>query len=534
MATKEEKKGVFGALRLAVSRKYIFPDRRKAMMVTGGLVALAVVAYFLVDFFLLGNRFTTTGPLSSSHATFEKDCAKCHAQFDEVTNAKCSICHEKAGDDLGAYTFAGHYVFRSGDVRRISTSAKKHAGQEDPCYSCHQEHLGRNAAIINVPDARCIECHAYGSFNKNHPQFDFAAEKIPDDSTMKFTHIRHVKEVVKRENLADMERACLYCHNPQPDGKHFDPIEFDLHCDTCHLTSGVETPALKIKTADDPISPGVGTLESIRQRRGPGTSWAFYMSTNEFTSKAGGAKVVKSPLYHEDPWILENLKMIRRRVYPDSGVADLLKTSGMPASHNTRNASLAIYNEALQALQSYSVGLRGHPDSSVQRDLAMIDSLLKISQSRIRRASSSLTDSLFTLQPAMMVNPALNMEQIDDLRDLALNVAKPCLECHIVSDAGIQRVQKNQQILNRAEFDHRAHIVERRCLECHIEIPIVHADGDTTAVKPSQDRAAIQNIPQIENCIDCHNPKESSNRCVTCHYFHPNKTNRSMLLLYLD
>jgi len=533
MATKEEKKGKFGALRLAVSRKYIFPDRRKLMMIAGGLAALAVGAYFAIDFFLLGNRFTTTGPLSSYHATFEKDCAKCHAQFDEVSNAKCSVCHEKAGDDLGTYTFAGHYVYRSGDVSRVSTSAKKSAGLEEPCYMCHQEHLGRDAAITNVPDTRCIECHAYGSFNKKHPPFDFVAEKIPDDSTMKFTHIKHVKEVVKRENVVDIERACLYCHNPQPDGKHFDPIEFDLHCDTCHLTSSVETPALKIKSAEQ-SSPGVETLESIRQRRGPGTMWALYMSTSEFTVKAGGAKIVKSPIYHEDPWIMENLKMIRRTIYPDLGFADLLKTSGMPASQNVKTASLTIYNEALQTLQSYATGLRGRPEPEVRQDLAVIDSLLKIIQSRVRRASSSLRDTTFATQPAMMMNPALSMAQIEEVRAFALEIAKPCLECHIVSDAGIQRVQKNQQILNRAEFDHRAHILERRCLECHVEIPIARADGDTTAVKPSQDRAAIQNIPKIENCIDCHNPKESSNRCVTCHYFHPNKTNRSNLLLYLD
>jgi uncharacterized membrane protein len=96
------------------------------------------------------------------------------------------------------------------------------------------------------------------------------------------------------------------------------------------------------------------------------------------------------------------------------------------------------------------------------------------------------------------------------------------------------RVQRDQQVLRRAQFNHRAHIVQRRCLECHTEIPIIAQADSAKAVPASLDRAAIQNIPGIENCRVCHNANETSNRCVTCHYFHPNKTNRSSMLLYLD
>jgi hypothetical protein len=525
MIKKENNKGTFGSLKLAVARQYIFPDPRRAMMIIGGLAGLAVVAYYLIDFFLLKGSMTASGPLSSFHANFEKDCAACHQQFEAATNAKCSVCHEKTGDELGIYTFAAHNVYRSADLSRIKPSA-----QEQPCAVCHQEHLGREAAITNVTDAQCLSCHEFGSFNKNHPQFSFVAKKILDDSTLAFTHIRHVKEVVKREKLTDLERACLYCHNPQPSGKRFEPIDFDTHCSACHLTGSVATPALRIKSAEDSMSAGVETLESMRRRREPETAWAMNASVSDFQIKPGN-RLVKSPVRHEDPWILENLRMLRRALYPDSGFADLLKTSGKIPAQNAAMASTAAYQEAVQQLQDYAMGLRGRPEPEVQRELIKIDSLLKVARHKLRRQTAN---GKFSLPPTKL-NPNLSSQQVTEYNQLAESLTETCRGCHRVANASIVAVQKDQQVLQRAEFNHRAHIVQQRCLECHTEIPIVAAQAEAPKAVPAMvDRAAIQNIPSLENCRVCHNSGEVSNRCVTCHYFHPNKTNRSSMLLYLD
>jgi hypothetical protein len=529
-----KKKGTFSDLRLAAARKYIFPDSRRAMMAAGGLACLAVLVYYVIDFHFLKSHVAASGPLSSFHANFEKDCAACHQQFDAATNAKCSVCHEKTGDQLGVYTFAGHYVYRSGEMRRIKDNGHKFSAKEEPCAVCHQEHLGRAAAITSVSDAQCVSCHVYGSFNKNHPQFQFAARKIADDTTLAFTHIRHVKEVVKREKLQDLERACLYCHNPQADGRRFAAIDFDTHCGACHLTGSIATPALKMKSADDPFSPGVETLDAVRRKGGPGITWAFNSNPNEFQIKPGN-RMVKSPVRHQDPWILENLKMIRRTLYPSGnlGLADLLKASGKSPAQNGTVTSTAIYQEAIQALENYAAGLRGRPEPEVQKDLAKIDSLLKATRNKLRRQPNWLSDGKFLLPPAS-ANPNLPPDQIASLNELAASLTKPCQECHTIANASIVRVQKDQQILRRAEFNHRAHIVQRRCLECHTEIPIVAKADSAKAVPAALDRAAIQNIPGIENCRVCHNANETSNRCVMCHYFHPNKVNRSSMLLYLD
>jgi len=502
------------------------------MMVAGGLLCLGILGYYVIDFFFLKSNVTASGPLSSYHAKFEKNCVSCHEHFKAATSAKCSVCHEKTGDQLGVYSFASHYVYRSGEVQRVKAASQNFSAKEEACAVCHQEHQGREARITNVPDSYCTSCHVYGSFNKNHPQFQFVTQKIADDSTLAFTHIRHVKEVVKSQKLTDIERACLYCHNPQPDGKHFEPIAFEIHCNACHLTGTVGTPTLKIKSADNWLEPGVETLEAIRNRRGPGTTWAFNTNPNEFQSKPGN-RLVKSPVRHEDPWVLENLKIIQRTLYSNAGITELLKTAGPVSTQNKKSSATAIYQEAVRTLQDYAAGLRGRPEPEVQRELGKIDSLLKVARNKLQRQLVVNGEAKFVWLSAK-ANSNLSSEQITGLNDLASSLTAPCRECHAVEQASILRVQKDQQLLQRAEFNHRAHVLQRRCLECHAKIPIVAPTDSATAVKVSRDRAAIQNVPDIANCRACHNANETSNRCVTCHYFHPNKTNRSSLLLYKE
>jgi len=524
--SEKGKKGTFTALRLAVTRKFVVPASRKSMIQWGSIGAAALLIYFLLDSFVLGKSFVSSGPLSSNHAGFEHECAKCHQSFSAVANGKCSTCHEKSGDKRGVYTFAAHYVYRSDDARRVDVSQVRYGGKEIPCSACHPDHVGRGAKITNVPDARCVRCHEYGSFNKNHPQFEFIRQNVPDDSTLLFTHIRHTKFVLEKLQKEGggvyLEKACLYCHKPQPDGKNFTPLDYDTQCGDCHLTSSSETPSLAIKDAGNPLALGVETLEMIQKRRGPGTQWAFYTNPNEFTVRGGG-KVAKSPVYHKDPWILENLKLLRQSLYSEPGLTDLLPTTGSALRGMA-------FSEAIKRLQDYSAGLRSRPEPEIQADLARIDSLLRLLQ---RRASvSTWPDS--SLAFGAIENPNLTLAQRKEIEDFALKLTKPCLVCHMVSGASILSVQKDQRALRRAEFDHRAHILQRRCLECHFEIPIAQVFAGDTTVPVAKDRASTQNVPGIENCFECHTEQTGLNRCVTCHYMHPNKENRGNLNLFVE
>jgi hypothetical protein len=361
-------------------------------------------------------------------------------------------------------------------------------------------------------------------------------EKTPDDSTLKFTHIKHVQEVIKREKLVDVERACLYCHNPEPEGRHFEPIAFETHCQACHLTGNVETPAMKVKNPLDFTTPGVETLETLRLRGGLAAARLRFVSASDFIMKPGD-RLVKTPVRHEDAWILENLRRLRQTLNAESDFDDLLKTSGKTNSQNRAAFSAEAYQEALAMLENYAEALRSRPEREVQLELVRIDSLVQATRNKLLQHGAK---EMSFLPPPANRNSSLTPAQIEDLNALAGNLTRPCQECHTVANAAVLRVQKDQQTLSRAEFNHRAHILQRRCLECHTEIPILPPENASAAngtAKPAlaaRDRSAIQNIPAIQNCRQCHNTGETSNRCVTCHYFHSNKTQRSSMLLYLD
>ena len=529
MATKNQgarKKGTFSDLRLPVTRKYITPASRTRMLVIGGIAALGILGYTVFNIGLQSGSFISNGPLSSSHATVDSDCVSCHNQepsftsLAAVTNEKCSACHEKFGDKIGVYNFAAHYVYRSDDLSRLVPSEK-----ETPCFACHTEHQGREALIANVPDSRCLPCHAFGSFNERHPQFEFLAKSLPDNANIRFPHILHVKELRKKENLLDVEKACLYCHVPEPDGKHFQPISFDRSCDACHLTTSTATPALPVSGRAG--SAGVETLAGIRAREGTAALWAFYTSENEFLTL--GDRVRKSPVYHNDPWIMENLSRLREQLYPGIGLASLLKSSADLPPHQVR----ILYREAIQTLREYAAGLRARPEPEIRDDLRRISTVLDRIEEKLDDPYTPLDDTKFLLG-TVVENPRLTGDEITAIKNVVDELTKPCQQCHIVANATIARVQTDLRVLRKAEFNHRDHILQRRCLECHSAIPIAEALESATPIDASRDRSTIQNIPGIETCQQCHRAEQTSNRCITCHYFHPNKTQRSNLLLYVQ
>jgi hypothetical protein len=519
MARKQRaSKGSYSDVRLSVAREYLYPTSRRGMMVWGLAAAAALAVFAFVDFRWRGARFLSNGPLSSSHATLEQDCAACHTPFGEVSSESCSTCHEKYGDELGVYSFASHYLYRSNDFQRFKTSE-----HETACAACHAEHLGREAEITRLEDGRCLPCHAFGSFNRAHPQFDFTADG--DDDALSFTHIHHTREVMKRQGLEDVERACLYCHNPRPDGKRFLAVDFDRHCDACHLTAATATTRLPIAGPD---APGVVTLATLVEEQPPGTRWALFANPNEY--RQAGSRVSKSPVHHQDEWILYNLRRLRRALYPDAGLADLLRASPDAEPGETED----LYREAVATLEGYAEGLRSRPEPAIQAELARIEELLR----GVRRALDDPYTPLDETELMLALSERrsdLSDEAAAELEQLVDQLTQPCQQCHKIERATIARVQKDQAVLGRAEFNHRAHILQVRCLECHTAIPIadgILADEVKSAESPI-DRATIQNLPRIERCQECHRPGVSSNRCVTCHEFHPDKSRRSDLLLYL-
>jgi len=522
---KSDKKGTFGALRLPVARSYVRLRSKKKMLVIGAVASATFIAYYLVTTLAGAGQFASGGPLSSAHATFGAKCERCHATFREVASEKCSLCHEKIGDEIGSYSLARHYIFRSRDPERSRTGAARTAAKETACSSCHPEHGGRDAAITDVPDRRCTGCHDYGSFNRDHPDFEFRRAAVRDDSALAFAHVHHTKFVLDKLGSMQIERACLQCHVPAANGAHFQPIEYDRHCAQCHLTSEQATPFLPIADSGAPDAPGVETLETIQSAGGPATLWAYTTNPNAFAVNRNRGTVRKQPLEHRDPWVLHNLAGIRRSLHSELGLADLLDTYGLASNENAST----LFAEALDRLQRYATPLRGRPEPDLQNDLEVIDSLLASAGRMLAASSYASVDSVF-LAPYRTENAALSSDARGKLEDLALKLTRACRLCHRLANASIARVQKDQQVLVRARFDHRAHLLDRGCLDCHNAIAVT---PEMVAVAPGgvPDSAFVQNIPGIENCRECHSPRGASNACATCHLFHPDKSLKSNLLL---
>ena len=517
-------KGSYGDARLPVAGAYPPRQRRRRLMAAGGVLCLGVALWLGASFLVGGGRAVAPGPVASGHANFEADCASCHQGFRAAAEEGCVACHGRLGAGPEDYAFAAHYAYR-GAAEPDEARAADVAQREATCAACHREHRGREAALTAVPDALCTGCHPYGSFSRGHPEFEFARESIPDDPNLQFTHRLHVAEVTKRLGLAEPLEACLRCHEPDARGAGFQPLDFDRHCDACHLTADDGTPRLPAGDPADPEAPGLLTLADFQASWGPGTRWAFFTNPGELQERGG--TVVKRPVYHEDPWILANLRRIRETLYGDLGLAELLPAAVDEGTVVAEGG--ALYEEAVAALRERAAELRALPAPEVQEELRRVEALLAEAERRLRAGEGTASTAPFV--PAGR-DPAVSEEHAARLETLALDLTTPCRRCHVVTGGAIQRVQKDQRTLLRAEFDHRAHVVQRPdCLACHGAIPEILA-GEARGEDDPTDVAATQNLPTIAVCRECHTPAEAASSCVTCHRFHPGSSRHAGMVVF--
>jgi hypothetical protein len=258
------------------------------------LLAISGGVAGIIAFQKRGNEeFLSSGKISSNHATFAQNCAKCHdkgaalgdrtlANFKRVVNdrfhrgidftsidRKCEQCHKQ------------HTLHEPNVVENRS------------CSVCHQEHLGPGR-MKQVADLHCASCHndrgimeasaqkgaqlppaafhlrphpaqqvvfemprpprgytqVVSSFAGDHPEFQLVREKARDPDVIRFNHQRHfaadIPPVAK-----DRKLDCNYCHKPDLEGRFYQRVSFAANCQACHaLLFDKNNPKLHVPHGD--------------------------------------------------------------------------------------------------------------------------------------------------------------------------------------------------------------------------------------------------------------------------------------------
>ena len=141
------------------------------------------------------------GKVIGGHAEIEAECSSCHVMFDKTAQRqRCMDCHEEVAADIAAKT--GFHGLQA-------------AANIDQCASCHTDHEGRDAVIVDL-DADAFD-HAFT---------DFALDGAHLDTSCKDCHADD-----KKYRTAPSD--CAACH--RDDTPHAESLDDD--CGACHKST---------------------------------------------------------------------------------------------------------------------------------------------------------------------------------------------------------------------------------------------------------------------------------------------------------
>jgi Zn finger protein HypA/HybF involved in hydrogenase expression len=143
-------------------------------------------------------KLVMPGPLVEGHAKLEKNCANCHESFTKASQSRlCLACHKDVAKDR--------------ELRR-GLHGKRNDTSELDCKSCHTDHKGRDADIVQF-DRETFN-HVFTNFQLNEAHKNAACEGC---------HLPKVK-------FRNAPSRCIDCH------RNNDPHKGRLgdRCQSCH------------------------------------------------------------------------------------------------------------------------------------------------------------------------------------------------------------------------------------------------------------------------------------------------------------
>jgi hypothetical protein len=306
------------------SKGYFFPRGPYRLPALALLLGLACFgAFVMVD---EGGRWVSRlrtplmpGRLIDKHATI-LSCEECHVPARGVSNFRCQRCHDESGP--GRTTQVAHVGRHY--ARLVAGKDPDAQGQVQnlQCALCHVEHRGRDASLAAVSEGRCVDCHGARRRDaegprpviadfRTHPEFrmllEAGARKTPTEieKGIQFSHAEHMgpveKDLKKSQVLVTTrERLCEACHSLEAGGpqghRDFVPVISEVHCLRCHKAE------LKMDPAPLQDLLAEGSIDPL-------TCGAVGVSCSE-------GDAVMSRITHRDPWLLHNVRKLRRELYP--------------------------------------------------------------------------------------------------------------------------------------------------------------------------------------------------------------------------
>lgn len=320
--------------------------------------ALALVLLLPLLFGLRGP--VAPGSVTSAHAVVETRCQECHAGATlGASNLRCQRCHDPSG--AGRLTQQAHVLFGSRDPKKAAASESRR------CAACHVEHRGRATRLSAVDEGHCLRCHF--SSLRTHPEFAVLRTPSREIPGIKFSHERHIKELLK--TLPSAAQTCARCHEPQ--GRDLAPISFDRHCASCHAREGSVGPV-------DPVP-----LEDAAPAAGEGFS-------------VGRGRVSRPATSHRDPWVSASLRRLRLALDPEGYAAErgaLLARLSQLRRRLALAAPLAVLDEA---------GLKAR-QAALENEIAGVESRLAGQAGAVQPPAARLADVAAAV--ALAGDPAL-------------------------------------------------------------------------------------------------------------------------------
>jgi hypothetical protein len=254
------------------------------------------------------------------------NCDACHVPLTGVSNFRCQRCHDEAGP--GRLTQVAHAGRHYGRLLASKDPYAFEQVQNLPCAQCHIEHRGRGAALSKLPPGRCEACHARKRSDadgprpriadfQDHVEFGILAAALrnktqPEHETgIFFSHAEHMVDVTKdlkkrKVPIRSARTVCEECHVLDlgaPEGhRDFQPITAAGQCLRCHTADLKADPvALQDLVAMDSLDPPACGSPGIQ---------------------CNGAQVTLIGVSHRDPFILRNVRALRRELYPAEHVRE--------------------------------------------------------------------------------------------------------------------------------------------------------------------------------------------------------------------